>query len=77
MNQILSRLTQKYQSGEGAAQRAADQLDSEMDLGKIADDLEHQADLLAGDDDAPVIRLINAILSQAIKEKVSDIQLAF
>lgn len=69
------QLTQKYQTGDGAAQRAAEQLDAEMDLGKIADDLEQQSDLLAGDDDAPVIRLINAILSQAIKEKVSDIHI--
>ncbi|MBX2808981.1 MAG: type II secretion system ATPase GspE [Cellvibrionaceae bacterium] len=67
------QLTQQYQTGDGAAQRAADQLDADMDLGKIADDLDQQTDLLAGDDDAPVIRLINAILSQAIKEKVSDI----
>ncbi|MEO0443384.1 MAG: type II secretion system ATPase GspE [Pseudomonadota bacterium] len=69
------QLTQKYQTGDGAAQRAAEQLDAELDLDKIADDLEHQSDLLAGEDDAPVIRLINAILSQAIKEKVSDIHI--
>jgi len=73
--EFKKRLTFKYQTGDGAAQRAADQLDAELDLGKIADDLEHQADLLAGDDDAPVIRLINAVLSQAIKEKVSDIHI--
>jgi general secretion pathway protein E len=69
------QLTLKYQTGDGAAQRAVDQLDAELDLGKIADDLEQQSDLLAGEDDAPVIRLINAILSQAIKEKVSDIHI--
>ena len=69
------QLTLKYQTGDGAAQRAVDQLDAELDLGKIADDLEQQSDLLAGDDDAPVIRLINAILSQAIREKVSDIHI--
>lgn len=69
------QLTQKYQTSDGAAQRAAEQLDAEMDLGKIANDLEQQTDLLAGDDDAPVIRLINAILSQAIREKVSDIHI--
>ncbi len=69
------QLTLKYQTGDGAAQRAVDQLDAELDLGKIADDLEQQSDLLAGDDDAPVIRLINAVLSQAIKEKVSDIHI--
>ena len=69
------QLTQKYQTGDGAAQRAAEQLDADMDLGQIVDDLEQQTDLLAGDDDAPVIKLINAILSQAIKEKVSDIHI--
>ncbi len=69
------KLTQHYQTTDGAAQRAADQLDAEMDLGQLADDLQQQTDLLAGDDDAPVIRLINAILSQAVKEKVSDIHI--
>lgn len=73
--EFKQQLTQKYQTGDGAAQRAADQLDAELDLSQIADDLEQQADLLAGDDDAPVIRLINAILSEAIKEKVSDIHI--
>ncbi|MFT7222987.1 MAG: general secretion pathway protein E [Cellvibrionaceae bacterium] len=69
------QLTLRYQTGDGATQRAAEQLDAELDLGKIADDLEQQSDLLAGADDAPVIRLINAILSQAIREKVSDIHI--
>ena len=36
-------LTQAYQSGDGAAQRAADELGAKMDLGRIADDLQ-QAD---------------------------------
>ena len=69
------KLTQAYQSGDGAAQRAVDDLGAEMDLGQIADDLQQQTDLLAGDDDAPVIRLINAILTQAVREKASDIHL--
>ena len=51
------RLTKEYQSGDGAAQRAVDDLGAEMDLGQIADDLQQHTDLLAGDDDAPVIRI--------------------
>jgi len=47
------QLTQKYQTGDGAAQRAAEQLDADMDLGQIVDDLEQQTDLLAGDDRLP------------------------
>src|SRR5690606_26385906 len=69
------RLTREYQSGEGAAQRAAEDLGAEFDLSSLADDLADRTDLLAGDDDAPIIRLINAILSQAVREGASDIHL--
>ena len=69
------RLTREYQSGDGAAQRAAEDLGNEFDLSSMADDLADRTDLLAGDDDAPIIRLINAILSQAVREGASDIHL--
>lgn len=69
------RLTKQYQSSDGAAQRAAEDLGNEFDLSSMADDLADRTDLLAGDDDAPIIRLINAILSQAVREEASDIHL--
>lgn len=69
------RLTKEYQSGDGAAQRAVDDLGAEFDLSSMADDLAERTDLLAGDDDAPIIRLINAVLSQAVREGASDIHL--
>lgn len=69
------RLTKDYQSGDGAAQRAVDDLGAEFDLSSMAEDLAERTDLLAGDDDAPIIRLINAILSQAVREGASDIHL--
>ncbi|WP_418930360.1 type II secretion system ATPase GspE [Gilvimarinus xylanilyticus] len=69
------QLTREYQSSDGAAQRAAEDLGNEFDLSSMADDLADRTDLLAGDDDAPVIRLINAILSQAVREQASDIHL--
>ncbi len=74
-SQFKKQLTTHYQTVDGAAQRAADDLDAELDLSQLADDLQQKTDLLAGNDDAPVIRLINAILSQAVKEKVSDIHI--
>src|SRR5690606_8392656 len=49
------RLTREYQSGDGAAQRAAEDLGNEFDLSSMADDLADRTDLLAGDDDAPII----------------------
>src|SRR5690625_1491595 len=73
--EFQQRLTKVYQSGEGAALRAAEDLGAEFDLSSMAEDLADRTDLLAGDDDAPIIRLINAILSQAVREQASDIHL--
>jgi general secretion pathway protein E len=48
-------------------------LEETTDLAHLAQDLPEQADLLESDDDAPIIRLINAVLTQAVKENASDI----
>jgi general secretion pathway protein E len=50
-----------------------DGLEETTDLAHLAQDLPEQADLLDSDDDAPIIRLINAVLTQAVKENASDI----
>lgn len=43
------------------------------DLFKAAEALAEPEDLLEAEDDAPIIRLINALLTEAIKENASDI----
>ncbi len=50
-------------------------LEDTTDLAHLAQDLPEQADLLESDDDAPIIRLINALLTQAIRENASDIHI--
>ena len=67
-----ARLTKVYQSSDGEAQQAVEEMGAEFDLTALADDID-DGELLSGQDDAPVIRLINAIISQAIQEKASDI----
>ncbi len=52
---------------------AAGGLEETTDLAFLAQELPEQADLLESDDDAPIIRLINAVLTQAVKENASDI----
>lgn len=51
-----------------------DQKENE-DLDSIIEDFEATADLLAGDDDAPIIRLLNSLLSEAVRSGASDIHL--
>ncbi len=45
------------------------------DLESVADAIPENEDLLENEGDAPIIRLINAILSEAIKEGASDIHI--
>lgn len=67
------RLATLYQSGADAAQRAADEMGDEEDLASLMDDIPANSDLLSDADNAPVIRLINALLAQAVREKASDV----
>ncbi len=70
--QFDALLRRTYEGGSGAME-AAEGLDNTTDLANLALDLPEQADLLESDDDAPIIRLINALLTQAVRENASDI----
>ncbi len=70
--QLVSRL---YEAGDDAARQVAEDLGDDLDLARLADDLPEPADLLESEDDAPIIRLINGVLTQAIRENASDIHL--
>ena len=65
-------LRQTYESGPGAIAMVGG-LEQTEDLAHLAQELPEQADLLESDDDAPIIRLINAVLGQAVRENASDI----
>ena len=63
-----------YEQGDDARAMVSD-LDERMDLRALADELPEPEDLLESDDDAPIIRLINALLTEAVKEGASDIHI--
>jgi general secretion pathway protein E len=67
------RLQAAYESG--AAMTMVEGLDGETDLLAVAQQLPEPSDLLDSDDDAPIIRLINALLTQAVKDNASDIHI--
>ncbi|SOB86575.1 general secretion pathway protein E [Sphingomonas guangdongensis] len=58
--------------GQGAAQAAEFEM-NETDLAALADSAAAVDDLLDARDDSPVIRLINALLLEAVKEGASDV----
>lgn len=68
-------LEASYQRDSSETQQMMEDIGNEMDLFSLAEELPQTEDLLAADDDAPIIKLINAMLSEAIKEGASDIHI--
>ena len=68
----FSALAQTYRDTASEASKAAADQD---DLAALADSAAMVDDLLDQSDDAPVVRLINALLLEAIKENASDIHI--
>ena len=69
-----TRMALVYEQQRGAAAVAADDMDG-LDLASLADAVPETEDLLEQEDDAPIIRLINALLQEAIREDASDIHI--
>ena len=63
-----------YEQGDDARAMVSD-LDQDGDLTSLADALPEPEDLLESEDDAPIIRLLNALLTEAVKEGASDIHI--
>lgn len=72
---FASRLAQAYSAGPSAAEQVAQGLDDQLDLLSAAEQLPRTADLLEQEGDAPIIRLINALLGEAVRAQASDVHL--
>ncbi|MDD9892562.1 MAG: type II secretion system ATPase GspE [Gammaproteobacteria bacterium] len=69
------KLQAAYEGGSDTAMQMAAGLDNDMGLEQAVLDLPEPEDLLDAEDDAPIIRLINALLTEAIKAGASDIHI--
>ena len=73
-HELIGALNRLYARMSGSAQEVVEELEGE-DLSTIATELSAPKDLLDLTDEAPVIRLLNSILFQAVKERASDIHI--
>ncbi len=64
-----------YAHGEGEAAMLVGDAEQDMDLSQLMQDLPRAEDLLEAENHAPVIRMINALLEQAVRENASDIHI--
>ena len=71
---LIDAINHVYSGMTGTAREVLQELEGE-DLSTIATEFIDPKDLLDLADEAPVIRLLNSILSEAVKERVSDIHI--
>ena len=69
------RLAQAYTREESGAASLIEDINGASDLKSLADGLPVVTDLLETEDDAPIIRFLNTLLTQALRERASDIHI--
>src|SRR5688572_13594546 len=62
-------LRKAYEGGSGEAGQIVEGIEGETDLAGLAEGLPEPSDLMESEDDAPVIRLINAVLREVLQTK--------
>jgi len=72
--QILDLANRFYEKLSGSANEVMDELHTDS-LEDIADQWQGPKDLLDLNDEAPIIRLLNSVLGQAVKDRASDIHI--
>lgn len=69
------QLVKAYETDTSVAMQMAEDLGESLSLSDLMLELPKAEDLLEKQDDAPIIRLLNALLSEAIKQGASDVHI--
>jgi general secretion pathway protein E len=72
---LVQRIAAVYAGGESSAAAVIGEVESGVDLSRMMQELPAVEDLLEAADDAPIIRMLNALLTQAAKDGASDIHI--
>ncbi len=72
---LAQRISAAYAQGESSAATVVSEVQNDADLSRIMQELPAVEDLLETHDDAPIIRMLNALLTQAARDGASDIHI--
>jgi general secretion pathway protein E len=72
---LAQRISSAYAKGESSAAAVVSEVESDADLTRMMQELPAVEDLLENNDDAPIIRMLNALLTQAARDGASDIHI--
>ena len=72
---LQARIAAAYAGGESSAAAVVGEVESAVDLSRLMQELPAVEDLLEAADDAPIIRMLNALLTQGVRDGASDIHI--
>jgi general secretion pathway protein E len=72
---LAQRISTAYAQGESSAAAVVSEVQSDADLSRMMQELPAVEDLLESAGDAPIIRMLNALLTQAARDGASDIHI--
>jgi general secretion pathway protein E len=72
---LVNRIAAAYAGSESSAATVIGEVESAVDLSRMMQELPAVEDLLEAGTDAPIIRMLNALLTQAAKDGASDIHI--
>ncbi|MBO9646335.1 MAG: type II secretion system ATPase GspE [Pseudacidovorax sp.] len=74
-DQLAQRISAAYAQGESNAAAIVSEVETDADLSRMMQELPAVEDLLESAGDAPIIRMLNALLTQAARDGASDIHI--
>ncbi len=72
---LAQRISTAYSQNESSAAMVVSEVESDADLSRMMQELPAVEDLLESAGDAPIIRMLNALLTQAARDGASDIHI--
>ncbi|MFN3375564.1 MAG: GspE/PulE family protein [Burkholderiaceae bacterium] len=73
--EMAQRISAAYSHSESSAATVVSEVESDADLSRMMQELPAVEDLLESAGDAPIIRMLNALLTQAARDGASDIHI--
>ena len=73
--EFKAKLTAHFGDGKASAMNMVDDIEESADLARLIQDMPEVSDLMEAEESSPVIRLINAIFTEALRENASDIHI--
>ncbi len=72
---LTKRISEAYAQADSNAAAVVSEVEGDADLARMMQELPAVEDLLEAADDAPIIRMLNALLTQAARDGASDIHI--